>query len=59
MMSPANKALGEPKRRSTEEFASSHLVLPQTVRKQYSQKGSYFGIKPVKLPNGRLAWPPE
>jgi hypothetical protein len=47
------------KRRTTEEFASSQLVLAQTVRKRLCETGSYFGITPTKLPNGRLAWPPE
>lgn len=44
---------------TTAEFAASKLVLPQTVRKRLSQTGSYFGIKPIKFPNGQLAWPPE
>lgn len=42
---------------STNTFASGYLVKPQTVLKRYSNTGSYFGIKPIKLPNGRLAWP--
>ena len=44
-------------RLTTDEFAERYLVKPQSVRKQYSTKGSYFGIKPRKLPNGKLAWP--
>lgn len=44
---------------TTAEFAASKLVLPQTVRKRLSQTGSYFGTKPIKFPNGRLAWPRE
>jgi len=43
--------------RSTNEFAASHLVLPQSVRVRLCQTGSYFGIVPEKLPNGRLMWP--
>ncbi len=42
---------------STNAFASGYLVKPQTVLKRYSNTGSYFGVKPIKLPNGRLAWP--
>lgn len=42
---------------STAEFAASKLVLPQTVRKRLCETGSYFGVKPIKLPNGRLSWP--
>ena len=42
---------------STAEFAAQNLVKPQSVRKQYCLKGSYFGVRPQKLPNGRLCWP--
>lgn len=42
---------------STKEFAKRYFVKPQSVRKQYCVKGSYFGIKPTKLKNGRLEWP--
>ena len=42
---------------STEEFAKRYLVKPQSVRKQYSQKGAYFGNVPTKLKSGRLEWP--
>lgn len=42
---------------STEEFAKRYFVKPQSVRKQYSQKGAYFGVVPTKLKNGRLEWP--
>ncbi len=42
---------------TTKEYAARKLVKEQTVRKRYCQKGSYFGAVPVKLCNGRLAWP--
>lgn len=42
---------------STDEFAKRNLVLPQTVRKQHSATGSYFGVRPVPLPNRKLLWP--
>ena len=42
---------------STEAFAARNLVKPQSVRSQYCRQGSYFGVKPRKLPNGRLSWP--
>lgn len=42
---------------TTDEFATQHLVLPQTVRKQYSATGSYFGVIPLRLPNRKLLWP--
>lgn len=41
----------------TEEFASAINRKPASVRVRLCQTGSYFGIKPRKLPNGRLLWP--
>jgi hypothetical protein len=42
---------------STEEFAAVMAVEPQSVRKRYSESGSYHGVRPTKLPNRRLLWP--
>ena len=42
---------------STAQLANGSLSTPGTVRVRYCQTGSYFGIKPLKLPNGRLLWP--
>lgn len=44
---------------TTEELALSLGMHPQSIRKRYSQTGSYFGLKPVKLPNGKLRWPSD
>ena len=44
---------------STETFAARRMVKPQSVRARYCRTGSYFGIRPQKLPNGRLLWPDE
>lgn len=44
---------------STDELANILAVEPQTIRKRYSETGSYHGIKPMKLPNRRLLWPVE
>ncbi len=44
---------------STDEFAERMLVLRQTILKSYSRDGSYCGIRPVRLPNRRLAWPSD
>lgn len=41
----------------TERFAEQNRVKSQTVRKRYCETGSYFGVVPKKLINGRLAWP--
>ncbi|WP_233425631.1 hypothetical protein [Paraburkholderia kururiensis] len=51
---PANRA-----HLSTEEFAAVLAVEPQSVRKRYSETGSYHGVRPRKLPNRRLLWPVE
>ncbi|WP_423381094.1 monooxygenase [Burkholderia sp. LMG 32019] len=32
-------------------------VRPETLRVALCRTGSYFGVKPAKLPNGRLVWP--
>jgi len=42
---------------STEAFAREIGIKPASVRKRYNQTGTYFGIRPRKLPNGRLRWP--
>ena len=42
---------------TTKEAATSVNLPPQSLRKQYSKNGVYYGIVPDKLPNGRLLWP--
>lgn len=42
---------------NTAEFAKACGVTPDTVRRNAAVNGSYFGITPVRRPNGRLAWP--
>ena len=42
---------------STREFAQLCGVQPDTVRQSLWKNGSYFGVKPERRPNGRLAWP--
>ncbi len=44
---------------STDELAAILAVDPQSIRKRYSQMGSYHGIRPTKLPSRRLLWPVE
>lgn len=41
----------------TEKFGELNQVKAQTVRKRLCETGSYFGVKPAKLANRRLAWP--
>lgn len=44
-------------RLSCEEFAALNQVKPQSVRARLCRTGSYFGVIPKKLVNGRLAFP--
>jgi len=41
----------------TSEFSKSLGVKNDTVRRALCVKGDYLGIRPRKLPNGRLLWP--
>ncbi|MCY1286331.1 hypothetical protein D9M68_297920 [compost metagenome] len=44
---------------STDELAAEIKVRSQSIRKRYCQTGSYWGLRPVKLPSGRLLWPAD
>lgn len=41
----------------TTEIASSLGVKPSTMSRGLCVNGHYLGMKPRKLPNGRLLWP--
>lgn len=41
---------------STEEFAAALRHRPQTIRAGLCNHGHVMGLRPVKLPNGRLLW---
>ena len=41
---------------STEELAAKFRVAIQTPRASLCRKGHYLGLRPVKLPNGKLLW---
>jgi hypothetical protein len=41
---------------STEELASLLRIAPQTARAGLCRNSHYLGLKPVRLPNGRLLW---
>lgn len=41
----------------TSAFASRFGVQAATVRRNLCINGHFLGVKPVKLPNGRLLWP--
>lgn len=42
---------------NTKEFARLNQVEAASVIARICRTGSYFGIRPVKLANGRLAFP--
>ncbi|MEW6444514.1 MAG: DNA-binding protein [Thermodesulfobacteriota bacterium] len=44
---------------STAELAALAKVKPASIRVRLCQTGSYFGLRPQKLPNGRLVWPSD
>lgn len=41
---------------TTETFAAELSLNPQSIRKRYSQTGAYYGVRPIKMLNGRLLW---
>jgi len=44
---------------TTDELAAELGLSAQSIRKRYCQTGSYFLVRPVKLPNRRLLWPAD
>ena len=44
---------------TTKLLARSLGIQPQSIRARYSKVGVYFGLKPLKCPNGRLLWPAD
>lgn len=42
---------------TTETLADRLGIKPQSIRARVCRFGSYFGLRPSKLPNGRLLWP--
>ena len=44
-------------RLNTTETAHLLGVRPETIRRGLCVQGHYLGLRPVKLPNGRLLWP--
>ncbi len=41
---------------STDELAAALRVVPQSIRAALCRKGHYLGLRPLKLPNGKLLW---
>ncbi|MBY8964302.1 MAG: hypothetical protein MRY81_15800 [Donghicola eburneus] len=44
---------------STEALGYAIGSKAASIRVRYCRTGSYYGIKPTKLPNGRLLWPED
>jgi hypothetical protein len=45
-----------PRKLDTAEAAERLRIRPQTLRRALCLQGHYYGMRPVKLPNGRLLW---
>lgn len=59
-MSEDGKTRPVPKRTqnriSTDQIASRFGVQGNTVRRNLCAKGHFLGLRPIKMPNGRLLW---
>ena len=44
------------KKISTKDLATLLSCVPNTIRRGYCIDGHYLGLRPIKLPNGRLLW---
>lgn len=48
-----------PRGLSTREIADFMQVTAEGIRVQLCRTGSYYGLTPGRLPNGRLFWPAD
>ena len=44
---------------TTEELAALLRLKPDSLRAALYRDGHYFGLRPRKMPNGRLLWPAD
>lgn len=44
---------------TTEQLATATHSKPNSIRTRLCKTGSFYGIKPIKLPSGRLLWPAD
>lgn len=57
---PAPDALAPGRRNlTTAELAAALSMREQSIRKRLSQTGSFWGLRPVRLPSGKLRWPAD
>lgn len=45
-----------PRKLDTAEAADRLRIRPQTLRRALCMQGHYYGMRPTKMPNGRLLW---
>ena len=41
------------------ELARLALTKPNTIRVRLCETGHFYGIRPLKLPSGKLLWPAD
>jgi hypothetical protein len=51
--------VNQPHDLTTVQFSAQIGIKPESIRVRLCQTGSYFGVTPRKLPNGRLLWPAD
>ena len=44
---------------TTNELAKCLGLSTESLRQAHSKQGNYYGLIPLKLPNGRLHWPDD
>lgn len=44
---------------NTRKLADAFGIKPESIRTHYYRHGHYYGLKPSRLPNGRLLWPED
>lgn len=48
--------INRPRKLDTAEAADRLRIRPQTLRRALCLQGHYYGLRPTKMPNGRLLW---
>lgn len=54
---PPQRSGAQPYPLDTDTFGARNHVKGQSVRARLCRTGSYFGVIPIRLASGRLAWP--
>ena len=44
---------------TTTQLADALGIRASSIRTHYYRRGHYYGLKPERLPNGRLRWPAD